>query len=139
MTKENVMEKLERILEDTKIGVLSSISKGKPYSRYMTFYNKGITLYTPTHKDTYKVEDMVTNSHVHIILGYKEDGDAYFELQGIAVISTDPDLKAHLWNDSLSAYFDSPTDPNYIVLVIEPKKVTIMNDTDYDGPQIVEL
>lgn len=137
MTEEHIIEKWNSILEETNTGVLSSISKAKPIGRYMTFFKDGMTLYTPTHKDTYKVEDMVTNPHVHVILGYEGEGfgDAYFELKGVAVISTDLELKGWIWNEGLASFFDGPDDPNYIVLVIEPKKITIMNDKDYDGPK----
>ncbi|MEH6942692.1 pyridoxamine 5'-phosphate oxidase family protein [Bacillus sp. JJ722] len=141
MRKEQVLTKLQSIIEESRVGVLSTISKGKPNGRYMTFFNEGITIYTPTNKNMYKIEDMVTNPHVHIILGYEGEGygDTYAEIEGVGVLSTDEELKSRLWNDTLSTYFSGPNDPNYVVIVIEPKKVTIMNDEQSNGPQVISL
>ena len=48
-------------LFDHRTGILSSVENNKPHSRYMTFYNEDLTLYTPTKKDTEKIEEIEKN------------------------------------------------------------------------------
>ncbi|MFB1050275.1 pyridoxamine 5'-phosphate oxidase family protein [Paraliobacillus sp. JSM ZJ581] len=132
MDKQNIKEILLKILNDHQIGTLATIEGDKPYSRYMTFFHDGFTLYTATNKQTHKVEDIKTNPHVHILLGYTFDGtdDAYIEIEGKASIHQDEMIKKRLWNDHLKPWFKGPQDPNYTVLKIIPSEIRLKNTTD---------
>lgn len=74
MNNQNLKEKVIKIISDHKTGVLSSVENNKPHSRYMTFYNDDLTLYTPTKKDTEKIEEIEKNSSVSVLLGYEKNG-----------------------------------------------------------------
>ena len=50
MMMESVKEQILKIFKSTHIGTMTTISGGKPFSRYMTFQNKDFVLYTVTEK-----------------------------------------------------------------------------------------
>ncbi|SFL80438.1 Pyridoxamine 5'-phosphate oxidase [Salibacterium qingdaonense] len=68
MEQNELKNKILHIIDEYKTGVLATVEKGRPHSRYMTFYHDDITLYTPTSKDTHKAEEIEENPHVHILL-----------------------------------------------------------------------
>src|SRR5699024_7818889 len=87
MNREDFTKELKKILTDNNIGTMATVRDNKPMSRYMYFYNDGLTLYTYTRKGTYKVEDLEKNPNTHILLGYEEReglGERYVEIEGKA-------------------------------------------------------
>lgn len=95
MVDPDLKRKVINIISGHRTGVLSSVEHNKPHSRYMTFYNEDLTLYTPTKKDTEKVEEIEKNPYVSVLLGYEEKGqsDAYVEITGTSSINESQDLK----------------------------------------------
>ncbi|WP_366162668.1 pyridoxamine 5'-phosphate oxidase family protein [Bacillus infantis] len=132
MTNNDVKEKVLKILEDNKIGTLATVKSNKPHTRYMTFFNDELKLYTATSKETDKTEEIEENPNVHILIGYDGEGlgDAYLEIEGRASVNASEKLKEKVWNDHLKPWFDGPNDPNYIVLEIQPTDVRVMNSKD---------
>ncbi|MGD6896141.1 pyridoxamine 5'-phosphate oxidase family protein [Bacillus infantis] len=132
MTNNDVKEKVLKILEDNKIGTLATVKSNKPHTRYMTFFNDELKLYTATSKETDKTEEIEENPNVHILIGYDGEGlgDAYLEIEGRASVNASEELKEKIWNDHLKPWFDGPNDPNYIVLEIQPTDVRVMNSKD---------
>ncbi|MGP4079859.1 pyridoxamine 5'-phosphate oxidase family protein [Pseudalkalibacillus sp. R45] len=140
MDEKDLKEKVLNILEHSKFGTLATVKNNKPHSRYMTFHHDGLTMYTPTDKDTHKAEEIDENPNVHILLGYNGDGlgDAYVEVEGTAAIKSDGELKEKLWTKHMDKYFEGPDDPNYVVLEIKPSLFRLMN-TKEKSPQVLEL
>lgn len=140
MDKQKLNKEVLDILEKHKVGTLATVVKNKPHSRYMTFFNDELMLYTPTNKNTHKAEEIEENPHVHVLLGYegKGYGDSYVEFEGKASISESAELKERLWNEHMKKWFEGPNDPEYIVLAIKPSKIRLMN-SEYDSPQTLEL
>ncbi|MED4069824.1 pyridoxamine 5'-phosphate oxidase family protein [Priestia endophytica] len=140
MTVKDVKEKIAKVLEHNKIGTLATIEGNKPNSRYMTFFNDDLTLYTPTSKETHKTEEIEKNSNVHILLGYdgKGFGDSYVEIEGTAEIYEDQKMKNELWEDEFEHWFDGKDDPNYIILKITPSQIRLMNEKG-QKPQTVTV
>ncbi|AKO93493.1 pyridoxamine 5'-phosphate oxidase family protein [Priestia filamentosa] len=140
MTVKDVKEKIAKVLENNKIGTLATIEGNKPNSRYMTFFNDDLTLYTPTSKETHKTEEIEKNSNVHILLGYdgKGLGDSYVEIEGTAEIYEDQKMKNELWEDEFEHWFDGKDDPNYIILKITPSQIRLMNEKG-QKPQTVTV
>ena len=130
MASQNLKEKITQVLGESKVGTLATVVGNKPHSRYMTFFNEDLTLYTPTSKETYKVEEVERNPYVHILLGYEGEGmgDAYIEVQGKASIREDQSLKEKFWNEKMEKWIESPHDPDYIILEIKPETIRLMND-----------
>lgn len=129
MTDQNLKEQAIKIISDHRTGVLSSVENNKPHSRYMTFYNQDLTLYTPTKMDTEKTDEIEKNPSVAVLLGYEEKGqtDAYVEISGTSSINTSPDLKKQFWDESFKQYFKGPEDPNFGFIEIQPETVRILN------------
>ncbi|HWI48321.1 MAG TPA: pyridoxamine 5'-phosphate oxidase family protein [Rummeliibacillus sp.] len=129
MSHQDLKEQVVKIISEHRLGVLSSVENNKPHSRYMTFYNEDLTLFTPTKLDTEKIEEIETNPSVSVLLGYEDKGqsDAYVEISGTASINRSQDLKTKFWEESFNQWFDGPEDPNYVFLQIQPEIVRILN------------
>lgn len=117
------------IFSNHKTGVLASVEDNKPHARYMTFFNKDLVLYTPTQKDTEKIEEIGKNPYVSVLLGYEQKGqsDAFVEILGTTNITEAQALKDEFWEESFNQWFDGPNDPNYILLEIRPEVARILN------------
>lgn len=129
MNQEELKSKVLEIFEQNKIGTLATVKNNKPHSRYMTFYNEGLVLRTPTSIETHKADEIDENPFVHILLGYDGEGygDRYVEIEGTAVIRDSEEMKQAFWQEQFSNWFKGPDDPNYVVLEIEPTSVRLMN------------
>ncbi|MGE6260394.1 pyridoxamine 5'-phosphate oxidase family protein [Heyndrickxia sporothermodurans] len=137
---QNVKEEILKIISNHHTGILSSVENNRPHSRYMTFYNKESTLYSPTQLDTEKIDEIEKNPYVSVLLGYENKGqsDAYIEISGSAVINDSQDLKNQFWDESFKKWFDGPTDPNYVFLQIQPEIIHILN-TNGEPPKEITL
>jgi general stress protein 26 len=129
MSKSDLKAQILNIITDHRTGVLSSVENNKPHSRYMTFYNEDLTLYTPTQKDTEKIAEIEKNPAVSVLLGYEDKGqnDAYVEILGTTKINDSEDVKQQFWHESFNQWFEGPEDPNYVLLQIEPDAVRLLN------------
>ena len=129
MEQSVVKEYVEKILDESHIGIMATVKKNKPHYRYMTFFHRDLILYTPTDKTADKVEEIEANPYTHIIIGYEGEGfgDAYIEYQGQVTINHSEELKKELWNDNMQAYFNGPHDPEYTLLEIHPIGIRLMN------------
>ncbi|WP_285766372.1 pyridoxamine 5'-phosphate oxidase family protein [Peribacillus sp. SI8-4] len=140
MSQSQLKEKVLNILSDSKTGVLSSVENNKPHSRYMTFFNDDLTLYTPSSSETEKIDEIEKNPNVHILIGYENEGlgDSYLEISGTSKVSDSQELKDKLWNESFEHWFEGPNDPNYIILQIKPESIRLMNNNG-EPPQELSL
>ncbi|MCM3674192.1 MULTISPECIES: pyridoxamine 5'-phosphate oxidase family protein [Peribacillus] len=140
MSQNQIKEKVLNIIRDHKIGVLSSVENNKPHSRYMTFFNDELTLYTPTSGKTEKIDEIEKNPNVHILIGYENEGigDSYLEISGTSKINDSQELKDKLWNESFEDWFEGPKDPNYLILQIKPESIRLMNNNG-EPPQELSL
>ena len=125
MSKDQVV----KIISDHRTGVLSSVENNKPHSRYMTFYNEDLTLFTPTKKNTEKIDEIEKNPSVSVLLGYEDKGlsDTYVEILGTSSTNDSHELKKQLWDESFNKWFESPEDPNYAFIQIQPETIRVLN------------
>ncbi|MET3575076.1 pyridoxamine 5'-phosphate oxidase family protein [Bhargavaea ullalensis] len=122
-------ETAKKILDESMIGTMATVQDGKPFSRYMTFFNDGFTMYTATSKKTDKVDELEANPHTHILIGYDGEGfgDEFLEISGSASVTDDKGLIDKVWNDAMKGWFDGPNDPDLVILKIEPDSMRVMN------------
>ncbi|MDQ0246916.1 general stress protein 26 [Bacillus fengqiuensis] len=122
---EELKNKILTILSNHKIGTLATIQDNRPYARFMMFFHEDLVLYTATNKDTHKVDEIIQNPNVHILLGYEGKGwnDSYVEIEATAAISDNQELKNKYWNDCLTEWLRSPDDPDYILLQLTPESI----------------
>ncbi|MBN3552822.1 pyridoxamine 5'-phosphate oxidase family protein [Fictibacillus nanhaiensis] len=140
MDKEQMKNKVFEVVDKKQTGVLATVKKNKPHSRYMTFFHDELTFYTPTSIETHKADEIQENPNVHVLVGYDCEGynDPYLEIEGTATIRDDQGLKEKFWNEQMKHYFEGPNDPNYILLEIKPSLIRLMNDGEHE-PQTLEL
>lgn len=140
MNQSELKQQALNILEDSLVGILSTVKDNKPHSRYMTFFHDEFTLYTPTSKKTQKVDELEENPNAHILLGYEGEGvgDAFLEIEGQMGMHDDPGMIDKVWNDHLKGWFTGPDDPNLLILAIKPSRVRIINKKG-EEPQTIEL
>lgn len=138
MNNQDLKKKIVNIISDHRTGVLSSVEHNRPHTRYMTFFNDELTLYTPTKMDTEKIEEIEKNPSVSVLLGYegKKQTDSYVEISGTSTINDSKELKKQFWDESFQQWFDGPEDPNYVFLKIQPETIRILN---IHGGQTQEL
>ncbi|MCR6473598.1 pyridoxamine 5'-phosphate oxidase family protein [Bacillus safensis] len=130
MSQEELKQKVLNLLDEQKVGTLATVEQDKPHTRYMTFFHEGLTLYTPTSKETHKADEIEKNPNVHILIGYSGEGfgDTYAEIAGNATLTDDPELIDRLWSDEMEKWFKGKEDPNLVILKIEPTSIRYMNE-----------
>ncbi|KML09949.1 general stress protein [Bacillus safensis] len=130
MSQEELKQKVLNLLDEQKVGTLATVEQNQPHTRYMTFFHEGLTLYTPTSKETHKAEEIEKNPNVHILIGYSGEGfgDTYAEIAGTASLTDDPELIDRLWSDEMEKWFKGKDDPNLVILKIDPTSIRYMNE-----------
>lgn len=129
MDRDQAIERITEILNESKIGVLSTSKDHIPNSRYMWFYNDGLTLYAKTSEESPKYDEIENNPVGHILLGFDDGSDkAFVEVLGDVEITDDQETIDWLWERQDKTYFDSKENPNLTALKITPRKMKIMND-----------
>ncbi|WP_373470806.1 pyridoxamine 5'-phosphate oxidase family protein [Carnobacterium alterfunditum] len=131
-------DKALKIIEKNNIGTMSTVSDGKPVSRYMTFFNEGFILYTLTDKRTHKVKELEKNPHTFILLGYDSGllNTNYVEIAGQVSIIDDRAMIEHLWSPYMKLIFEGKDDPNIVVLKIQPDTVALIGTKD---PEVISI
>ncbi|WP_456272064.1 pyridoxamine 5'-phosphate oxidase family protein [Bacillus sp. AK031] len=137
---DTLKEKVIELFSNHKIGTLATIRDNKPYSRFMMFYNDGLTLFTATNQHAHKAEDIAANPHVHILLGHDRDSshEHYVEIEAAAEIEQSQELKEKFWNDYLKPWITAPDDPEYMLLKLTPKTILYYEKTGKE-PQELSL
>ncbi|MEB5899905.1 pyridoxamine 5'-phosphate oxidase family protein [Staphylococcus arlettae] len=140
MNKDKVLSKIENILNQSRIGVLSTAHNNVPNSRYMVFYNDDLTLYTKTSIDSNKVDEFKDNPKAYILLGYDDtENRSFLEIEANVEIIKDKETIDWLWEKQDKTFFDSKEDPDLCIIKVTPKSIKIMNDDSIDTPQTITI
>jgi len=125
------IERIEEILNESKIGVLSTAKDNVPNARYMWFYNDGLTLYAKTNDQSPKYDELGENPQAHVLLGFNDTKNhAFVEISGEVERINDQKTIDWLWEKQDQSFFDSKENPHLKVLKITPKEIKIMNDDE---------
>lgn len=140
MNKAKVIKEIQKILDISKVGVLSTSHNNVPNSRYMVFYHDEAVLYTKTDEDSPKVEEVESNPQAHILLGYEETKNkSFLEIRAKVEVINNQETIDWLWETQDKAYFDSKNDPDLTVLKLIPEQIKIMNSDNFDTPEIINM
>ncbi|WP_398577577.1 pyridoxamine 5'-phosphate oxidase family protein [Staphylococcus warneri] len=140
LDNQKATEAIEKVLDHSKVGLLSTAYNNKPNSRYMVFYNDELTLYTKTNINSIKVEEIEDNPYAYILLGYNETTNhSFVEIDATIEVVKDQKVIDWLWETQDKSFFDSNKDPELCVLKVIPKSIKLMNDKDLDTPFTIEL
>ena len=100
----------------------------RPHVRYMAgvAFEEPFTLYMQTFYDTRKVDDLIANPHISLLLA-KPDWTQWVTLLGHAVMVTNSDKKREIFDriPISGAYFNGPDDPNYGVIAMTATKLEL--------------
>lgn len=123
----SVRDEILEVLNREKIGTMATVENGKPYSRYMTFYNEAFVVYTVTNKHAEKVEELQKNPYTHILLGYNNEGfgDAFIEIEGKVTAFEDEGIKNKLAEFFTGIFIGNKDE--MLTLKIEPIRMRLMN------------
>ena len=140
MSNSKASNKINEILNTSRIGILSTAHNNVPNSRYMVFYNDGNTLYTKTNVNSIKIDEIQSNPKAHILLGYNDTKNrSYLEIEATLSVVQDQETIDWLWKRQDKSFFDNSEDPELCVLKILPNTIKIMNDNELDQPEIVQF
>ena len=131
MMKQQAIEKINQVIEQSRIGVLSTAVNNKPNSRYMIFYNDDLDLYTKTSRSTRKFEELTQNPD--------GSGQPYVEIEGRVDIITNSKEIDWLWQEQDHTFFDSKNDPDLVVLRIIPSHITLLNSDETATPFEIDV
>lgn len=140
MDNTNLTNKINEILNTSRVGVLSTAYNNVPNSRYMIFYNNGNTLYTKTNVNSIKIDEIESNPRAHILIGYDDTNNrSFLEIDATLSIAQDQETIDWLWQNQDKSFFDNKTDPELCVVKAQPQSIKIMNDKTLDEPQTINF
>lgn len=140
MDNTNLTNKINEILNTSRVGVLSTAYNNVPNSRYMIFYNDGNTLYTKTNVSSIKIDEIKSNPRAHILIGYDDTNNrSFLEIDATLSIAQDQETIDWLWQNQDKSFFDNKTDPELCVVKAQPQSIKIMNDKTLDEPQTINF
>jgi len=117
-------ERLWEIIDEAEVSlVITQGDRGFPHCRPMTLlgYEEDGTLWFATSRSSRKVSEIDRNPKVTVcFLAF--EGGAYAQMFGKAEIAEDPELKAELWMEEWGEYWESPDDPDYVLLLVRVDK-----------------
>lgn len=138
MNEISVKDRARKIIKQCPHSVLTTLDhQGFPQSR--TMWTAGIdddfTTYFVTGLPMEKTHQIKENSKVGVFWTIVEEnalGWAYADVKGEVEISIDQGLRDRFWNEHLEQYYaGGKTDPNYIILIVHPKEMLVMDGMKY--------
>ncbi|MBC8080006.1 MAG: pyridoxamine 5'-phosphate oxidase family protein, partial [Gorillibacterium sp.] len=131
-------------LDDNKFGSFGTIEGGnKPKVRYMAIYHDGLHIYLATDRKTHKVEELLENPNVCLLVGFEASGSKdLLEIEATAVVTKDDRLREKVWSKELKKWFDGPEDPDYVILFLEPTRIEYRSKHGKTGiwaPEIIRV
>lgn len=140
LDKQKAIDAIEKVLDTSKVGVLSTAFNNKPNSRYMVFYNDELDLYTKTNINSEKVKEIEDNNLAYILLGYNETtNNSFVEIEAKIEVINDQKTIDWLWETQDKTFFSSKEDPELCVLKVSPVSIKLMNDKDLDTPFTINV
>ena len=135
--RSEAVNRMTEILDESKIGVLSTAQNDEPNARYMWFYNDDLTLYAKTDDKSPKYDEIKGNPQAHVLLGFHETSNhAFVEVYGHIERIDDQETIDWLWEKQDEQFFNSKENPHLKALKIIPEAIKIMNDEAYEDVKL---
>lgn len=84
METEQIMEEIDKILQTSKTGRMSTGDKHTADNEYMTFHVNNYELYTEINRNSLMMEEINKSPFVYITLSNDKESDRYLEIIGKA-------------------------------------------------------
>lgn len=125
------LDKVNEMILDAGMGYMATCDGDQPRVRaMMPVLSEGGKLLAATFPGMKKLEQIAKNPKVEFC--FVDRKLAHCRIEGKAVVSKEESLKEEIWNKQmmLRQFFQGPQDPNFILLVITPVKISMMNIGD---------
>ena len=112
--------------EHTLASFATITEDGKPWTRYVVVKaDDQMNIWFGTFKNSRKINHILINPEVHLVLGVTDPQTAvsWLQIQGRAEIFEDAKTKNAVWYDLLGSIFSGPEDPNYVVCKVTPNRI----------------
>ena len=138
MGETDTKSRAKEIIDKAVNGVMMTVDEhGFPHPR--TMWTAGMdddfTIYFVTGRMLEKCKQIAADPKVCVFWTQTENGHigwSYVLLKGEANVTDDQSLRDRFWSDMLSQYFpEGKTDPNYVVIVVKPKVLMLMDSHHY--------
>lgn len=138
METTGIQARARQIIQQAVNGVLMTLDdNGFPHPR--TMWTAGLdddfTIYFVTGRSLLKCRQIAANPNVTVFWTQTEGptiGWSYAFLKGRASVTDNQALRDRFWSDVLTEYFpQGKTDPEYVVLVVKPKELMVMDSHKY--------
>lgn len=135
MDNKQLEQLIIKTLDANSFGSFGTIEEGnKPKVRYMAVFHEGLNIYLATNRKTHKVEELLDNPNVFLLLGYESGGSKdVLEIEATATVTKDEELRSKVWNKKLEPWFTGPEDPNYVILELTPTRIEYMGSNKEHG------
>jgi general stress protein 26 len=119
--KESIFE----VMGGQHVAALATVQGDQPAVRFMALVGMDdLTLVGATMKGSRKVEQIMKNPAAALtIWPGKNFGDPYVMIWARGKVHEDLDTKKKFWDPMLEPYFQTPENPNYVVLMFTPQKI----------------
>ncbi|MCE5322901.1 pyridoxamine 5'-phosphate oxidase family protein [bacterium] len=138
MNDQDIKSRARALIESAVNAVFMTIdNEGFPHPR--TMWTAGVdddfTVYFITGRSLLKIKQIEANPEV-CAFWTKTEGDvigwSYALIKGRATVTDDQNLRDRFWSDMLKEYFPGgKTDPEYVVIVVKPKELMLMDSHKY--------
>jgi general stress protein 26 len=142
MAKNDVKKSVRELMQRNRYSkLITSAVDGTPHGRMMTHLPPGadMVIWYATGLSTTKAKEIKKNPIVSVFVDDPAD-QAYVSIIGKAEIVTDSMLKRKLWQDAWSFFWPGgPSDPDYCLLKITPKKIEYLNPSPSYHPNLTRV
>jgi len=131
------LDVVKQMVLDAGVGYLATCDGDQPRVRaMMPILRDDGTLLAATFPNTKKVGQITKNPKVEIC--FVDRKLSHCRIEGEAVISQDKALKEELWNKQmmLRQFFSGSDDPKFVLILIKPTKIMMMNIGDRDYAEV---
>lgn len=131
------LEIVKQMVLDAGMGYLATCDGDQPRVRtMMPIIRDDGKLLMATFLGTKKIGQIQKNPKVEIC--FVDRKLSHCRIEGKAVVSTDMALKEELWNKQmmLRQFFSGPGDANFVLIVLAPTKIGMMNIGEKDYTEV---
>lgn len=116
------------------VAAIATVMDGRPAVRFMALVGlDDLSLIGATMKSSRKVEQIKKNPEAALsVWSGKNYADPYVVIQSKAEIYEDQATKKKFWDPKLEAYFQTPENPDYVVLKFIPQMIEYYHGTSMD-------
>ncbi len=119
-----------KVIEGEHVAAVATISEGKPAVRFMALVGiDDMNLIGATMKSSRKVQQIKATPVVALSIWSGEKyTDPYVVIQSEAEVHDDLETKKKFWDPKLEPYFQTPDNPEYVVLKFVPQRIEYYHD-----------